>query len=80
HTRPQVEAVPRALTMPVLNIWAESGLPIYTTWPAESRRLATNLVADYEAIDIPGDHHVHLDPLGAERIARAILDFLDRKT
>ena len=79
-TRPQVEAVLRALTMPVLNIWAEGGLPSYTTWPAESRRLATNLVADYEAIDIPGDHHVHLDPQGAERIATAILDFLERKT
>lgn len=78
-TRPQVEAVLGALTMPVLNIWAKDGLPAYTDWPDTARRLAGDLIADYEAIDIPGDHHVHLDPDGAQRIATAILDFLDRK-
>jgi pimeloyl-ACP methyl ester carboxylesterase len=78
-TRPQVEAVLGALTMPVLNIWAKDGLPAYTEWPDTARRLAEDLIADYEAIDIPGDHHVHLDPDGAQRIATAILDFLDRK-
>lgn len=79
-TKPQVEAVLGALTMPVLNIWAEQGLPAYTDWPAEARRLAETLAPDYEALELPGDHHAHLDPTGAQRIAAAILDFLDRKT
>lgn len=79
-TRPQVEAVLSALTMPVLNIWAEEGLPAYMEWPATARRLAEDHVADYEALDLPGDHHFHLDPQRAGPIAEAILDFLDRKT
>ncbi|MEQ8899513.1 MAG: alpha/beta fold hydrolase [Roseovarius sp.] len=79
-TRPQVEAVLAALTMPVLNIWAKAGLPAYTDWPATARQLARELAPDYEAIDLQGDHHVHLDPAGADRIAAAILDFLNRKT
>ncbi|KZY34233.1 hydrolase [Roseovarius sp. HI0049] len=79
-TRPQIEAVLAALTMPVLNIWAKDGIPAYTDWPADARHLAEERAPDYEAIDLPGDHHFHLEPAGADRIATAILDFLDRKT
>lgn len=78
-TKPQVEAVLRALTMPVLNLWAEKGLPAHTDWPAEARHLAESLASNYEALDLPGDHHFHLDPDGAALIAKTVLDFLDRK-
>ena len=34
---------------------------------------------DYERIELPGDHHFHLDPEVAAPMAEAIEAFLDRK-
>ncbi len=78
-TLPQIEAVLRGLTMPVLNIWARDGLRAHRDWGARIEPLARSLVPDYTALELPGDHHFHLEPRHAARIAGAILKFLSDK-
>ncbi|MGR3453094.1 alpha/beta fold hydrolase [Pseudooceanicola sp.] len=77
-TRDHVEALLRSLTCPVLNIWAEGGVrqkrPQIDTLIARAR----DLVPEYETLDLPGDHHVHMDAAGSERIAAAVTGFLGR--
>lgn len=75
-TRVQVEAVLRALECPVLNIWASDGLRKTHPRAAAMADHARTLVADYTAQHVEGDHHFHLDPVAAERIARLILTFI----
>lgn len=76
-TRAQVEAVLRSIECPVLNIWAADGIRS-RPGVAALARLGGELIATYETMDLAGDHHFHLDPAAAQRIAGAILDFLDR--
>ena len=73
---PQIEAVLRGLTMPVLNIWATDGIRTRSDRDAGIDPLARDLVGDYTTLDLPGDHHFHMDPHHAPRIAQAILTFL----
>lgn len=77
-TQAHVDAVLRALRCPVLNIWAEGGVkrrrPQIAALPAH----AAELVAIYETLDLPGDHHFHMEDEAAGRIAAAVLDFLAR--
>ncbi|TPE46955.1 alpha/beta fold hydrolase [Amaricoccus solimangrovi] len=77
-TRAQVEAVLRAIACPVLNIWAEEGIRRRRKSAGEMARRAGELIADYEMMELAGDHHFHLDAGVAPRMAGAILDFLDR--
>lgn len=76
-TQADVESVLRALQCPVLNIWATDGLKLRPGFTELARR-AQELVERYETVEIAGDHHFHLAPEAAERIARAIGDFLAR--
>lgn len=72
-----IEAVLRAITCPVLNIWASDGLKV--SRPAFALgELGARLIAQYETLDMEGDHHFHLDPEVAGVMAGHILDFLDR--
>ena len=75
-TRTQVEGVLRAIRCPVLNIWAENGTLDRRGDAAETAKAAAGLIADYRRLDLPGDHHFHLDPAAAAPMAAAILDFL----
>lgn len=77
---PQVEGILRGLTMPVLNIWAQDGIRAQRDWGARIEPLARSLVPDYTALELPGDHHFHLEPQAATEIARAVLGFLKRFT
>ena len=77
-TQGQVEAVLRMITCPVLNLWAEDGVKNRRPKAMELIRLAEKLIPDYQMAEFPGDHHFHLDPRIARRIASAILAFLAR--
>ncbi|OOY24589.1 alpha/beta hydrolase [Thioclava sediminum] len=77
--RDDVEAVLRAIRAPVLNIWAGDGIRAQREGTAELARWGGELIADYESIEIAGDHHFHLDPKAAEQIAEAVKDWLARK-
>ncbi|OWU85346.1 hydrolase [Oceanicola sp. 22II-s10i] len=77
-TREQMETVLRSLQCPVLNIWAETGVRKKRPQTTDLIALAQRLVPVYETLDLPGDHHFHLDPAIAEPIAAAVLDFIDR--
>ena len=78
-TRAQVEHVLRAIRCPVLNIWAAEGILARRPTAAELAELGQALVRDYERIEMPGDHHFHLDPGVVGPMAGAILGFLDRQ-
>ena len=78
-SQPQVESVLRAIRCPVLNIWAEDGTLSRRPQNGGVAERAAEMIADYERLELPGDHHFHLDPEAAEPMAAAILDFLDRK-
>lgn len=77
-TQAQVETVLRSIRCPVLNIWAAGGIRSRRPQVAELARLGADLIPSCEAIELPGDHHFHLDPAVAGEMARVILGFLDR--
>lgn len=77
-TQANVESVLRAIRCPVLNIWAADGIRSRRDHVEALARLAESLVPQYEAMDLPGDHHFHLDAGIAQAMADAILEFLDR--
>lgn len=78
-TQAHIDDVLRALRCPVLNIWAAEGIAKTRPGVADMARRGAALIPAYESAELPGDHHFHLDPQGADRIARTILDFLDRR-
>lgn len=73
-----LEAVLSALTCPVLNIWAKEGIKSRRPQIADLIEMGERLIARYERIDLPGDHHFHLAPAIAAQIADRIEDFLAR--
>jgi len=77
-TQPQVETVLRSIQCPVLNIWAKEGIRHTRPKFNNLAQLGAEFISQYEAMEEEGDHHFHLDPVIAERIARSILGFLDR--
>lgn len=77
-TRAHVEDVLRAIRCPVLNIWAGAGVRSRRAGLDALAGLAARLIPRYETIELDGDHHFHLDPAAAAKIADAIKDFLIR--
>ncbi|MCA0873084.1 alpha/beta hydrolase [Seohaeicola saemankumensis] len=77
-TRAQIEDVLTSLHCPVLNIWATGGIRSRRAQVSELAALGQNLIAVYETLDLPGDHHFHLDPTVAPDMATALLAFLQR--
>lgn len=77
-TPSQVETVLKSIQCPVLNLWAENGIKATRPKTQGLARLAEDLIEHYEVIDLPGDHHFHLDPVVAKQIAEHVLDFLAR--
>ncbi|MEZ5792624.1 MAG: alpha/beta hydrolase [Nitratireductor sp.] len=71
----QCEAMLKALTMPVLNIWATHNERLKKLMEA-ARVSAQQHVADLTSIDIPGHHHWHMEAETAQEIARVIEGFL----
>lgn len=79
-TQAEVEDVLRAIRCPVLNIWASAGILPFRPKLAEMVRRAETLLSDYERLELPGDHHFHLDPQGAGQIAAAMLELLNQRS
>ncbi|MCA0042494.1 alpha/beta fold hydrolase [Celeribacter litoreus] len=77
-TPSDVEAVLKAIQCPVLNIWAKEGMLQTRPDNGVLARLGADLILRYEAIELAGDHHFHLEPQAAEEMAQAIQDFLQR--
>ena len=75
----QVESVLRGIRSPVLNIWASEGTLHLRPENAGVAERGAVLIEDYERMELPGDHHFHLDPKVAAPMAEAIEAFLDRK-
>lgn len=78
-TRPQVKAALRAIHCPMLTLWARGGLKVSRPGVSEMAALGERLIEGGEARDLPGDHHLHLDPATAGPVAEAVLDFLQRR-
>lgn len=77
--RAQLAAVLDALRCPVLNVWADAGIGRARPAIAGLVEMAEERVARYARMEIPGDHHFHLEPEAAERIAAAVGAFLGRE-
>jgi pimeloyl-ACP methyl ester carboxylesterase len=77
-TQSQVEDVLQAIRCPVLNIWATEGILHSRPRLADLVRRAESLISAYEKVELVGDHHLHLEVKAAGRIAKAVLEFLER--
>lgn len=77
-SRRDVENVLSAIACPVLNIWGDAGMLAKREKLREVVEAAKTLIADYEVVEIPGDHHLHLMPEAAEAIAEAVGRFIAR--
>ena len=77
--RAQIHDVLGAIRCPVLNVWGNRG--ILQSRPALAMLVdeAQRLVTDYTRIEMDGDHHLHLDPETAEKIAVAMGEFLEKR-
>lgn len=77
-SRRDVENVLSAIACPVLNIWGDAGMLAKREKLQEIVAAAKTLIADYEVVEVPGDHHLHLEPEAAEAIAEAVGRFIAR--
>ncbi len=73
--RSQIESVFKALSMPVLTIWANSGFA-EQGWASDITALAEETVGDMTSVQVDGHHHMHLEPGPAAEIAEHILAFI----
>jgi len=71
----QMEALLRALSVPVLNIWASEGL-VKRDWAAEAKTLAQSAIGDLTSVTVDGHHHFHMEPGPAAAIAEHVLGFI----
>ena len=71
----QIEAVLRALSMPVLQVWATDGLTS-RDWAAHTLALAEATIAELTTVTVEGHHHFHMEPDAAAEIAGHVLGFL----
>jgi pimeloyl-ACP methyl ester carboxylesterase len=77
-TEEDVNAVLHAIKCPVLNIWAKDGIKAHRPKLQALAARAADLIANYEAVELPGDHHFHMDADVAAQIAPVIDAFLTR--
>lgn len=71
----QLEAILRALSVPVLTIWASEGLFVHD-WTAPILALANTVIGDLTSVTVDGHHHFHMEPGPAAAIAGHVLDFI----
>lgn len=79
-TEGDVNTVLRAISCPVLNIWATDGIKAHRPNLQALAARASDLIADYTVADLPGDHHFHMDADVAAQMAQVITAFLARIT
>ena len=73
----QIETVLRALSGPVLTVWASEGL-LTRGWELDVTALADSAIGDLTSVTVDGHHHFHMEPGLAAEIAGHILDFIAR--
>jgi len=73
----QIEAALRALSVPVLTVWASEGL-LTRDWDLDVAALAETAIGDLTSVSVDGHHHCHMEPEKAAEIARHILYFFGR--
>ena len=73
----QIEAALRALSVPILTIWAREGL-LTRDWDLDIAALAETAIGDLTSVSVDGHHHFHMEPGPAAEIAGHILDFIAR--
>jgi pimeloyl-ACP methyl ester carboxylesterase len=73
----QIEAVLRALSVPVLTVWASQGLA-KRDWAADTIALAETAIGDLTTVTVDGHHHFHMEPGPAAEIAEHVLAFISR--
>jgi len=71
----QIEAALRALTVPVLTVWASEGL-LKRDWNLDVSALAESAIGDLTSVTVDGHHHFHMEPEAAAKIAGHMLDFI----
>lgn len=71
----QLEAVMRALEVPVLNVWASDGL-VKRDWAADAMALAKAAIPDLTSASVDGHHHFHMEAEPAAEIAAHVRDFI----
>ncbi|MAY33029.1 MAG: alpha/beta hydrolase [Rhodovulum sp.] len=75
-TQAQLETVLRSLQCPVLNIWAKDSTDRSAEKTQALIALSKALAPQYQVIELPGDHHFHLEPCIAHEISRFVLQLL----
>ncbi len=73
--RAQCEAMLKALTMPVLNIWAGDDSKLKKFMDI-AKQLGRDHIADLTSVDISGHHHMHMEEGPAKEIAQEVERFL----
>lgn len=73
----QIEAALRALSVPVLNVWASDGL-VKRDWAADSMTMAETAIGDLTTVTVDGHHHFHMEPGPAAAIAQHVLGFVSK--
>ena len=73
----QIAAALRAITVPVLTVWASQGL-LMRDWTVDPVALADETIADLTSATVEGHHHFHMEADPAGEIAGHILDFIAR--
>ena len=73
----QIEAALRALTVPVLTVWASEGL-LKSDWNLDVSALAESAIGDLTSATVDGHHHFHMEPEAAAEISGHVLDFIAR--
>lgn len=75
--RGQIESILRALSMPVLQVWASDGLA-KREWAAEALAIAKACIGDLTTVTVEGHHHFHMEQGAAAEIAGLVRDFVAR--
>lgn len=75
-TLSQIETVLRSLECPVLDIWAKDSTDSTLAHRQVMLALCKEWVRDYTVLELPGDHHFHLNPEGAAALSRSALSFI----
>ncbi len=73
----QCDAMLKALTMPVINIWATPSERMKKLNDAAKAAAATHII-DLTVADVAGHHHWHMEEATARQIAKVIEAFLER--
>lgn len=74
-SKSQGNVIVQKIEAPICVVMAEDGFP----WDRELVKERMALAKDLERHDLPGHHHIHMEPGTREKIAEIFMDFLNRE-